>query len=139
MKASVIANLGLGSLKALGSLAVRTRPGDEEFLAAFLPEGLAPFTPEGREMAPSMGHCLACGACEYTGASPRALLEATRGLQDLALTGEWIYSIMALGEDGVAALERCCPTGIPFGRVVKALADMAIAARSGGAAGPDAG
>lgn len=98
-----------------------------------LPEGIArppPTTAPEREALAALGKCVACGACdaafdaygkvvrtELRGPSELPLAFG-RSLEDLDATAGWLVH---LEKGDLARLERACPVGVPFGKVVLTL------------------
>lgn len=95
-----------------------------------VPAGPPPTTREEREALASLGRCVACGACdaafdayakvvrtELRGPSELPLAFG-RSLEDLDATAGWLVH---LEKGDLAKLERACPVGVPFGKVVVAL------------------
>lgn len=91
---------------------------------------MAPTTAREREVLASLGKCVACGACDsafdaYTEVvrndlrGPSELpLAFGRSLEDLDATAGWLVQ---LEKGDLARLERACPVGVPFSRVVVTL------------------
>lgn len=92
--------------------------------------GPAPTTPAEREALVALGKCVACGACdgafdaynkvvrnELRGPSELPLAFG-RSLEDLDATAGWLVH---LEKGDLAKLERACPVGVPFARVVVTL------------------
>jgi hypothetical protein len=121
---TVISHLAWGALRSMTLRAWRFGAGDESFVESFRPEGLVPLTGAGRAIAPLAGRCTGCGACEYPGCSPRSVLEACRGLQDLRHASERVRVLAGLDPTVLDAMERSCPAHIPFGRIADHLGHM---------------
>lgn len=117
MRPAVISHIAWGALRSMTLHAWRSEAGHESFIEAFRPEGLVPMDPAGREVAPIAGRCLGCGACERTGLSPRAVLEASRGLHHLGHAARQVRALAGLGAPALEELESACPARIPFGRI----------------------
>jgi len=90
----------------------------------------APARAEDREALASLSRCVACGACdaafdayakvvrsELRGPSELPLAFG-RSLEDLDATAGWLVH---LEKGDLAKLERACPVGVPFSRVVVTL------------------
>jgi hypothetical protein len=118
-----VTHIGLGALRCLALGPFRT-DAPVRFVAAFGREGLVPLDAEGREMAWLASGCIGCGACEHPSLSPRALLLASRSLQDLDRIEEDVRVLAGLEEQVLDALTSACPAAIPFGRLARCLAHM---------------
>ncbi len=117
-------HLSWGALRSLALGAWHAGRGRDAFLTAFVPEGLAPIDGDGRRVAGVMGGCLGCGACEDVTGSPRAVLEAVRGLDHLEDAANRIQALAGLQPEQIERLERACPASIPFARICRALGRM---------------
>jgi hypothetical protein len=124
MKPAVVMHLTWGAARSLALGAWRAGRAREEFLASFVPEGLVRADREGRRAVRAAGGCLACGACEEPGRSPRGVFEAARGLDHLDEIEERIRSLSSLPARELERLERTCPASIPFGEISSALCRM---------------
>lgn len=123
--------MSFGSLVRLGwyffarlvSRAFRREPGLALFKASFEPEGLTPVSLDEREALRGASRCIACGRCDtafdawphversvFRGPSelPRAI---STGLVDAPRARRWLTQ---LERGDLEALERVCPTGVPF-------------------------
>jgi heterodisulfide reductase subunit C len=110
----------------------RSGTGEERFLAAYAPEGLAPTPLEARADAEAASACISCGLCDA--ACPlRAAIPAVRSLglhAAFRLCGK-SDEMLAESADHLAACSSCtgceplCPTGVPITRIVRALAARA--------------
>lgn len=124
------------AVRLLGRL-VRREAGLARFRAAFEPEGLTPVTLGEREALSGASRCIACGRCDaafdawphveraiFRGPSelPRAI---ATGLPDVPRSRRWLTQ---LERGDLRALERVCPTGVPF---------VALAAHARARAGQD--
>ncbi|MBW2262928.1 MAG: hypothetical protein JRG91_13205 [Deltaproteobacteria bacterium] len=124
MTPAVVMHLTWGAVRSLALGAWRVGRGRDAFVAAFAPEGLTPFDEQGRGVAVMMGGCLGCGACEDLARSPRAVLEAVRGLDHLEDVEDRVRALAGLLPEEIQKLERACPASIPFGRISSALGRM---------------
>jgi len=89
-----------------------------------------PTTAEEREALASLGRCVACGACDAAfdayGTVVRSELRGPselplafgRSIEDLDATAGWLVHV---SKGDLAKLERACPVGVPFSRVVVTL------------------
>ena len=98
--------------------------------ALALSAGPLPTTSEDRQALASLSRCVACGACDAAfdaydeivrsdlrGPSELPLAYG-RSLEDLDATAGWLVH---LEKADLAKLERACPVGVPFSRVVVTL------------------
>ena len=124
MKPAVVMHLTWGAARNLALGAWRAGRAREVFLTSFVPEGLAPADREGRRAVRAACGCLACGACEEPGRSPRTLIEAARGLDRLHEIEDRVRSLSSMPAGELERLERTCPASIPFGEISSALSRM---------------
>ncbi len=124
MTPTVVMHLSWGALRSLALGAWRAGRGRDAFLAAFVPEGLAPLDARGRRLIEAMGGCLSCGACEDVAGSPRAMLEAARRLDRLADVEGRVRALASLRPEQIERLEHACPASIPFSGICRALGRM---------------
>jgi hypothetical protein len=99
---------------------------------AALPDVPAPKpTTDGERAAlAALGKCVACGACDAAFDAYQKLVRTElrgpselplafgRSLEDLDATAGWLVN---LEKGDLARLERACPVGVPFGKVVVTL------------------
>lgn len=137
MSPGSLVRLGWYFVARLALRLVRREDGLRRFRATFDPEGLTPVTSAEREALLGASRCVACGRCDaafdawsrversvFRGPSelPRAI---ATGLPDVPRARRWLTQ---LERGDIAALERVCPTGVPF---------VALAAHARARAGHD--
>jgi hypothetical protein len=113
---------GIGVSSVTGAL--RGGSGSGRFVRTYERDRLLPFTPFARELANRIGSCIGCGACEDRRSSPRAVLELSRGLDQLHLSAPMIAQLASMDREDLLELQARCPADIPFVRMVEMLEQL---------------